>query len=108
MPTTTVDLIGLTQTIMSNQSSRLFVTEESLPRTWLFSSILNVATHQKFRLGMPSAGVWKEVFNSDAKEFGGSGIVNTKKLSTKPVAWNGRDYSVELSVPPLGGIVLAF
>ena len=68
----------------------------------------DVATHQKFRLGMPSAGVWKEVFNSDAKEFGGSGIVNTKKLSTKPVAWNGRDYSVELSVPPLGGIVLAF
>ena len=52
--------------------------------------------------------MWKEVFNSDAKEFGGSGIVNTKKLSTKPVAWNGRDYSVELSVPPLGGIVLAF
>ena len=34
--------------------------------------------------------------------------MNTKKLSTKPVAWNGRDYSVELSVPPLGGIVLAF
>ena len=47
------------------------------------------------------------MFNSDAKEFGGSGIVNTKKLSTKPVAWNGRDYSVELSVPQRG-IVLAF
>jgi 1,4-alpha-glucan branching enzyme len=58
-----------------------------------------------YRLGVPEAGVYSELFNSDASEYGGSGVVN-EPLTSSDVAWHGYLNSVELTLPPLGAIFL--
>jgi 1,4-alpha-glucan branching enzyme len=54
-----------------------------------------------YRIGVPYRGQWKEVFNSDDKGFGGSGVLNQGLLNTSPVKIHGRDYSLSLNLPPL-------
>jgi len=57
---------------------------------------------QHYRVGVPRRGYWKEIFNSDDHGFGGSGMVNTGRLTTSPVKSHGKDYSVTLTLPPIG------
>ena len=54
-----------------------------------------------YRLGLPIAGRWSVVLNTDAQEFGGSGVGNTE-LWTDDVAWHGHPQSVAMTLPPLG------
>ncbi|MCB0550800.1 MAG: 1,4-alpha-glucan branching protein GlgB, partial [Phaeodactylibacter sp.] len=62
---------------------------------------------QNYKVGLPLAGTWKEVLNSDGKEYGGSGAVqNQGPLKTTQETWHGRPYNVTLNLPPLGVIVL--
>ncbi|MGV3459935.1 MAG: 1,4-alpha-glucan branching protein GlgB [Flavobacterium sp.] len=56
---------------------------------------------EKYRIGIPTEGKLKEIFNSDDDDFGGSGVKN-KKMKTDSIPWNGRDFSAELTLPPLG------
>jgi 1,4-alpha-glucan branching enzyme len=61
----------------------------------------------EYRVGVPAAGRYREVFNSDDGAFGGSGVLNgPEPLSTEPVHWMNHPSSLLLSLPPLGGIVL--
>ena len=62
--------------------------------------------HEGFRLGLPKAGRWRELLNSDAVEFGGSGVGNLGEVTAEEVAWHGFDNSVSLRVPPLGAVWL--
>jgi 1,4-alpha-glucan branching enzyme len=57
-----------------------------------------------YRVGVPEDGFWKEVLNSDAKEYGGSGHGNFGGLEASPVASHGKYYSLSLNVPPLGSV----
>jgi 1,4-alpha-glucan branching enzyme len=61
---------------------------------------------QHYRVGVPYRGTWKEIFNSDATNFGGSGISNSGLLHTSPVKYHQQDYSVSIALPPLACIVL--
>ena len=54
---------------------------------------------------VPAAGNWKEIFNSDAQNFWGSGITNTTALKSESVSWHGRDNSINIILPPLGASV---
>ncbi|MEY2433810.1 MAG: 1,4-alpha-glucan branching enzyme [Acidimicrobiaceae bacterium] len=54
-----------------------------------------------YRLGLPVAGRWVEVLNTDATEFGGSGVVNGE-VWTDDVGWHGHPQSVAVTMPPLG------
>jgi len=62
--------------------------------------------HQGFRVGVPAAGSWKEIFNSDEKQYWGSGMTNTKAAKSEKEHWHGKDNSVIVDLPPLGAIVL--
>jgi 1,4-alpha-glucan branching enzyme len=55
-----------------------------------------------YRIGVPYRGQWSEIFNSDHAGYSGSNVVNTGLLSTSPVKYQGRDYSISLTLPPLG------
>jgi 1,4-alpha-glucan branching enzyme len=55
-----------------------------------------------YRVGVPEAGFWQEVLNSDAREYGGSGHGNTGGVNSTPVPRHGRYHSVSLTLPPLG------
>ncbi|AQT68455.1 1,4-alpha-glucan branching enzyme GlgB [Anaerohalosphaera lusitana] len=60
-----------------------------------------------YRIGVPKDGFWKEVMNSDAKEFGGSGQGNMGGVEASPAAFGGRfDHSLSITLPPLG--IVAF
>ncbi|MGO1545217.1 MAG: 1,4-alpha-glucan branching protein GlgB [Gulosibacter sp.] len=58
-----------------------------------------------YRLGLPSAGAWDEVLNSDAFEFGGAGVVNDTVIASGEPA-NGHGQSAALRIPPLGAVFL--
>jgi 1,4-alpha-glucan branching enzyme len=58
----------------------------------------------KYRVGAPRGGFWREVLNSDAKEYGGSGQGNLGGLEASPSPCHGRPYSLELTLPPLGAV----
>ncbi len=55
-----------------------------------------------YRVGLPLAGIWKEVLNTDAAEFGGSGKINPVPISTEQIRWNEQEHSATITVPPLG------
>jgi 1,4-alpha-glucan branching enzyme len=59
-----------------------------------------------YRVGLPYAGTWTEVLNSDAEDFGGSGVGNFGAVGAADEPWQGRPASVELTLPPLAGLWL--
>ncbi|HEV7168441.1 MAG TPA: 1,4-alpha-glucan branching protein GlgB, partial [Micrococcaceae bacterium] len=63
--------------------------------------------HLDFRVGMPSAGRWHEVLNTDDNEFGGSGVGNGGMVVAEAEGYDGKPASVTLALPPLGVLFLA-
>jgi 1,4-alpha-glucan branching enzyme len=59
-----------------------------------------------FLAGVPSRGMWREILNTDAREYGGSGWGNFGGVESAPVSAHGRLESVNLNLPPLATIVL--
>jgi len=56
---------------------------------------------KNYRIGLPRKGSLKQVLNSDYKKYFGSGVSNSKKLSIEKKAWDNREYSTEITLPPL-------
>jgi 1,4-alpha-glucan branching enzyme len=59
-----------------------------------------------FQLGVPLRGVWREIINTDAADYGGSGWGNLGGVESAPVGSHGRVDSVNLNLPPLSTIML--
>jgi 1,4-alpha-glucan branching enzyme len=60
---------------------------------------------QNYRLGVPNGGFWRELLNSDATCYGGSGQGNLGGIEAAPVAAAGRNHSLNVTLPPLGVVV---
>ena len=58
--------------------------------------------HQTYRIGLPTKGKLTQIFNSDAVEYAGSGITNPKTIKIDKEPWNGREFSADIILPPLG------
>jgi 1,4-alpha-glucan branching enzyme len=58
-------------------------------------------TRFNYRVGVPRSGFWKELLNSDAKDYGGSGQGNLGGMEAEPVSFHGRPYSLDMTLPPL-------
>jgi 1,4-alpha-glucan branching enzyme len=58
--------------------------------------------HLEYRIGLPAAGRWREVINTDAAVYGGSGVGNLGGIDAVPEPWHGLEASAVISVPPLG------
>lgn len=56
------------------------------------------------RIGSPRAGVWKEILNTDARQYGGSGLGNLGQVEAEPLPYHGRDHSLLITLPPLGAV----
>jgi 1,4-alpha-glucan branching enzyme len=61
---------------------------------------------QGYRVGVPSGGFWRELLNSDAKEYGGSGQGNLGGKHADAIPTHGRPNSISLTLPPLGVVFL--
>jgi 1,4-alpha-glucan branching enzyme len=63
--------------------------------------------HSDYRVGLPLAGRWREVLNTDATGYGGSGMGNLGTVHAIPKPWHGRPASASIVLPPLSVIWLA-
>ncbi len=59
-----------------------------------------------FRVGLPQGGGWREVLNSDATGYGGTGSGNAGSVATDGEAWHGQPVSASLTLPPLSTLIL--
>ena len=59
-----------------------------------------------YRLGVPQGGYWRELINSDAAQYGGSGHGNFGGVHAEAVPTDGFDHSLILTLPPLGAVFL--
>jgi 1,4-alpha-glucan branching enzyme len=60
-----------------------------------------------YRIGVPSPGAWSELLNTDAADYGGSGVGNLGRVEADPVPSHGHTQSLSLRLPPLGILLLA-
>lgn len=60
-----------------------------------------------YRLGVPDAGIYHELFNSDSAYYGGGNIGNLGNIASVPAPWMGFDHSIAITLPPLAGIVFS-
>jgi len=70
--------------------------------------VLNFApvVRHNYRIGIPAKGTYKEILNSDRAEFGGSDVHHGANIKAEKIESHGRPYSLELTLPPLGGLIL--
>jgi 1,4-alpha-glucan branching enzyme len=59
-----------------------------------------------YRVGVPEAGTWSEILNTDAAELGGSGHGNLGSVDATPTRMHGRPFSLNLVLPPLGAVFM--
>lgn len=58
--------------------------------------------HYDYKVGVPESGIYEEIFNSDAVDFGGSGQTNGDKHFSYPEKWHGELQHIKVKIPPLG------
>ena len=57
-----------------------------------------------YRVGVPRGGFWREILNSDAKDYGGADFGNLGGTDAQDIVCHGRPHSLNLIVPPLGAV----
>src|SRR3954449_4527457 len=62
------------------------------------------APHLGYRIGLPRGGYWREVVNTDAEGYGGSGVGNPGGVQAEPEPWHGQPFSATVAAPPLGTV----
>jgi 1,4-alpha-glucan branching enzyme len=72
--------------------------------------VANLATEPRsgYRIGLPEARAYREVLNTDAAEYGGSGVGNQGRIEAEEKPWDGQPASAELTLPPLGVVWLTW
>ncbi|MGD1002141.1 MAG: 1,4-alpha-glucan branching protein GlgB [Candidatus Brocadiia bacterium] len=60
--------------------------------------------HYNYRIGVPWGGIWREALNSDAKDYGGSGLGNAGSVEAEAIPQHGRPYSLSITLPPLAAL----
>jgi 1,4-alpha-glucan branching enzyme len=68
---------------------------------------LTPVPRQNYRIGVPAAGEYRELLNSDSRHYGGSDLGNAGVIQARAESWMGRPACLVLTLPPLAGIVLA-
>ncbi len=59
-----------------------------------------------YRVGVPRGGFWRELLNSDAREYGGSGLGNAGGVYSVPETWHDRPARIDLVLPPLAMLIM--
>lgn len=75
---------------------------EKLEETLLVVCNFAPVVHEKFQMGVPFHGKYKEIFNSDDENFGGWGVTNPRVKTSKKEEWDERAESIVIKVAPLG------
>ena len=60
-----------------------------------------------YRIGVPTTGIYREIFNSDSAYYGGSNIGNAWNITSMQIPWMGFPDSIAITLPPLAGIIFS-
>ncbi|WP_245851858.1 1,4-alpha-glucan branching protein GlgB [Mobilicoccus massiliensis] len=60
--------------------------------------------HHQYRIGLPRPGVWREVLNTDAEQYGGAGVGNLGEIVAEDVPWHGQPYSALVTMQKLSAV----
>jgi 1,4-alpha-glucan branching enzyme len=74
----------------------------------LFLCNFTPVPREKMLFGVPCAGTYTQILSSDEERFGGSGMKNAKTVKAKKEPFDGRDYSIEMNLPPLSVTVYRY
>ena len=88
------------------QQSTLSLIRKSRSTSEIILVVLNFTPTPRYNyhVGAPRGGLWQEILNSDAEEYGGSGHGNFGEIEAVPVEIHARPYSLKLTLPPLGAV----
>ena len=78
---------------------------DSAPIAVVVCNFTPVVRHD-YRIGVPQGGGYREALNSDSEIYGGSDVGNGGWVKAEQIPWHGRPYSLSLTLPPLGGLIL--
>jgi 1,4-alpha-glucan branching enzyme len=67
----------------------------------LFTCNMTPVPRPGYRIGVPRSGFYREVLNSNAAEYGGSGTGNFGGVHSENISWHGRPFSIRVDLPPL-------
>ncbi len=79
---------------------------EKVDDTLVFVCNFTPVTRHGYRLGVPHAGEYHELINSDATRYGGSGLENKQPMPSAPINWQSCPHSILLTLPPLSTVIL--
>ena len=94
---------------MSSQDNIVsFVRKTDKPEeTLLFVCNFAPVAHEKYQLGVPFYGKYKEILNSDSKAFGGSGMGNPRVKTAKEEEYDGQANSLVIDLPPMATVIFS-
>jgi 1,4-alpha-glucan branching enzyme len=91
----------------SDQSVVSFVRRARDPSDFVFVvANFTPVPRERYRVGAPIGGYYREILNTDAGVYGGSNVGNAGGVSAEPVPWQGQPHSLVLTLPPLAAIFL--
>jgi len=61
---------------------------------------------KRYRIGVPEAGTYSIVLNSDSDFYGGSNTMNPETIESDEGVWQGQEHSLSINLPPLGGLIM--
>jgi 1,4-alpha-glucan branching enzyme len=83
-----------------------FLRKDRHGRPVLFAANFTPVPRHRYRVGVPVGGTWRELLNTDAQVYGGSGQGNFGGVAADEVSMHGRPHSLALVLPPLGAVLL--
>ena len=86
----------------SDNSVVSFIRKSSAGEVILFVVNATPMVRENYRVGVPGAGFYQEILNTDAETYGGSNVGNCGGLHADEEAWQGRSHSLGMRLPPLG------
>jgi 1,4-alpha-glucan branching enzyme len=81
-------------------------TSKDFERVLVCALNLSPAIRSSYRVGLPRAGKWKELVNTDSSYYGGTDTGNLGGVEAEPSPWHGQPYSAEITLPPLAALWL--
>jgi 1,4-alpha-glucan branching enzyme len=82
-------------------------TQGDTSRTVACIANFSAVPHVDYQVGLPHAGRWREILNTDAAVYGGSGAGNMGSIEAGPEPWHGRPASALITLPPMSVLWLA-